>query len=261
VGAQEPVFPSSPVPPDVSRHNTLSDNVAPAEVPLGAPGLSYRYVRTFGESTKAYLPDTQHINYPYGIGTDGTSLWVGELWGNRLLKYDREGNIQALLGQAGFAEDNDDTSFWEIADVTVDSDGNIWVVDSSNHRAAKLKQTGEKILELGVPWEWGTDNSHLGNPMSVAVDEQDNVYISDGAPWWNRRGGNHRVQIFRSDGSYRATLGQTGICGEGNNQLCGPRHIAISGNQLYIADAGNDRVQIFDISTPDAPTYVATISN
>ncbi len=93
------------------------------------------------------------------------------------------------------------------------------------------------------------------------MDGQGNVYVSDGAPWWNRQGGNHRVQIFRSDGSYRATIGQTGVCGAGTNQLCGPRHIAISGNQLYITDAGNDRVQIFNIITPDAPTYVATISN
>jgi hypothetical protein len=257
--AQEPDGPGAGATPATVTSST-SDDVEPATVPLGAPGLSYRYVRTFGESTKAYLPDTQHINYPYGIGTDGTSLWVGEMWGNRLLKYDSEGNIQALLGQAGFAENNDDTSFWDITDVTVDSDGNIWAVDNA-HRAAKLTPTGEKILELGVPWEWGTDNNHFDSLMSVAVDGQGNVYVSDGAPWWNRRGGNHRVQIFRNDGSYRATIGQTDICGTGNNQLCGPRHIAISGNQLYIADAGNDRVQIFNINTPDMPTYVATISN
>ncbi|MBL0268184.1 MAG: hypothetical protein IPP99_05875 [Chitinophagaceae bacterium] len=39
----------------------------------------------------------------------------------------------------------------------------------------------------------------------------------------------------------------------------GLQHIAIYGTMLYVADGGNNRVQIFDISTPTAPVYSATL--
>ena len=238
----------------------VSAQAANSDIPLGQPGLSFRYVQTFGETEVAYNPDTSHLNYPYGIGTVGNFVWIGEKWGNRLLKYDSAGTFQKEFGRARFPDSYEDTSFWEIEDVAEDSAGNIWVLDSARNIVGKLNASGEKILELGTVWEEGDDNDHFVDPMSVAFDANGNIYVSDGGTWWNRERGNHRIQIFRSDGTYLATIGQTGVCGSGNNQLCGPRHIAIYGSELYVADAGNDRVQVFDITNPASPGYVATIS-
>jgi Uncharacterized conserved protein len=230
-----------------------------ASIPLGQPGLSFRYVQTFGVTETPYISTTTHLNYPYGIGVEGNSIWIGEMWGNRFLKYASDGNFQQSFGHAGFAEDYTDTSFWEIADVATDSDGNIWVVDAASSRVVKLNSSGKALLTLGKRWESGSDNNRFAYPISVAFDASGNIYVSDGAPWWNREGGNHRIQVFRSDGTYLATLGQTGVCGSANNQFCGPRHIAIYGNELYVPDANNNRVQIFNISNPASPSYVATI--
>jgi len=230
-----------------------------SSIPLGQPGLSFRYVQTFGVTETPYISTTTHLNYPYGIGVEGNSIWIGEMWGNRFLKYASDGNFQQSFGHAGFAEDYTDTSFWEIADVATDSDGNIWVVDAASSRVVKLNSSGKALLTLGKRWESGSDNNRFAYPISVAFDASGNIYVSDGAPWWNREGGNHRIQVFRSDGTYLATLGQTGVCGSANNQFCGPRHIAIYGNELYVPDANNNRVQIFNISNPASPSYVATI--
>jgi sugar lactone lactonase YvrE len=230
-----------------------------ASIPLGQPGLSFRYVQTFGVTETPYISTTTHLNYPYGIGVEGNSIWIGEMWGNRVLKYASDGGFQRSFGHAGFAEDYTDTSFWEIADVATDSDGNIWVVDAASSRVVKLNSSGKALLTLGKRWESGSDNNRFAYPISVAFDASGNIYVSDGAPWWNREGGNHRIQVFRSDGTYLATLGQTGVCGSANNQFCGPRHIAIYGNELYVPDANNNRVQIFNISYPASPSYVATI--
>ena len=230
-----------------------------ASIPLGQPGLSFRYVQTFGVTETPYISTTTHLNYPYGIGVEGNSIWIGEMWGNRFLKYASDGNFQQSFGHAGFAEDYTDTSFWEIADVATDSDGNIWVVDAASSRVVKLNSSGKALLTLGKRWESGSDNNRFAYPISVAFDASGNIYVSDGAPWWNREGGNHRIQVFRSDGTYLATLGQTGVCGSANNQFCGLRHIAIYGNELYVPDANNNRVQIFNISNPASPSYVATI--
>ena len=279
VAAQGPEPPvtsqrGEPLPQPIPAWNWDSETpfrqpVAPADVsaqaisppvPPGQPGLSFRYLRTFGETEVAYITDTLHLNFPYGIGSDGNSIWVGEQWGNRLLKYDNAGNFQIQFGCARFPDACGDTYFSEIVDVAADSEGNIWVVDSAQNQVIQLDPSGHKLLELGERWVDGDDNSHFVDPMSMAFDASGNIYVSDGAPFWNQERGNHRVQIFQGDGTYLATIGQTGVCGSGNNQLCGPRHIAIYGNELYVADAGNDRVQIFDITNPVTPTHVATIS-
>jgi streptogramin lyase len=228
------------------------------DVLLGQPGTSYMYAKTFGETEIAYISDTTHINYPWGIGTDGSNIWIGELWGNRALKYNQTGIFQMQIGLSGFA-DIYDTVLFGITDVAVDSSGNVWIVDGDAHHIVKFDSLGNMIGELGSIWESGIGNDRFDQPQSIAFDTSGNIYISDGAPWWSADIGNHRVQIFDSDGNYLATIGQPGTCGTGNNQLCGPRHIAIYENQIYISDAGNHRVQIFNISTPTAPVYVNTI--
>jgi hypothetical protein len=225
---------------------------------LGQPGTSYRYTETFGETEIAYISDTTHINYPWGLGTDGANVWIGELWGNRGLKYTSTGSFQMQIGLSGFA-DIYDTVLWEITDVAVDNSGNTWIVDGGANHLVKFDAAGNKIGELGSGWGPGTGNDRFDQPQSIANDAGGNLYVSDGAPWHDASGGNHRIQIFDSLGNYLATIGQTGICGIGNDQLCGPRHITVYGNLLYVTDSGNQRVQIFNISTPTAPTYVATI--
>ena len=63
-----------------------SQNLAPT-IALGQPGLSFRYVRTFGETEKAYLTDNIHLNRPLGLTIDADNVYVVEEAGSRMLKY------------------------------------------------------------------------------------------------------------------------------------------------------------------------------
>ena len=72
--------------------------------------------------------------------------------------------------------------------------------------------------------------------------------------------GNQRIQVFNSSGTWIKTIGFTGVSGSDNTHFNGPRHITINGNLLYVADTGNNRVQIFNISNPTSPTYVGTVA-
>ncbi len=227
-------------------------------VPLGPSGLSFRYLQTFGQTTVGYLADHSHINYPWGLGTSGSNVWMAELWGNRALSYTDTGTYVQQIGAAGFAY-LDGTSIKETADVAVDAGGNVWVADDNAAHIAEFDSSGTFLKDLGVMYEQGTDNNHFANPVSIAFDASGNIYVSDGATWCCLDGGNHRIQVFDSGGNYLATIGETGVVGTDNDHFNGPRHIAVYGTQLYVADAGNHRVQIFDITTPSAPTYVATL--
>jgi len=236
-------FPRPAAPGDVE-----AQSVSPA-VALGEPGLSFRYVETFGVTEMAYFEDANHLNYPYGVGTDGTgNLWVAEISGARAMKYTGGGSFVMSIGTAGLIGRADDTHFYNPADVAVDGGGNIWVVDGSPARVVKYDSAGNYLTQLGETWESGSDNDHFRQPRSIAFDSAGNIYVSDAS--------NHRIQVFDSSGTYSTTIGVTGESGSDTAHFNTTRHIAIdSSDNLYVADAGNHRVQIFDSSH----NYVATI--
>ncbi len=240
----------TPVPSEPSGDFTPQKINAPA-VALGQPGLSFRYVQTFGYTETAWLEDTSHLNFPYGVGVDGNNVWIADQFGLRALKFSNSGAFAQQIGKAGF-RDATGQSINQLRDVAVDGSSNIWLVDSSVHHLLKFNSSGAYVSKLGQSFSAGSDNSHFRNPQGVAFDTAGNIYVSDG--------NNHRVQVFKSSGVYSTTIGITGVPTSTNAGFNTPRHIAIdSNNLLYVTDANNNRVQIFNVSSLSAISYVATI--
>ena len=227
-------------------------------VVTGQPGLSFRFERAFGTYKQAYISDTNHINYPYGLGTDGNNVWISELSGNRALKYTSTGQFLAQIGQAGLADVYTRT-IDRADDVGVDGSGNVWLADAGAGHVLKFSPSLQLISELGQNWNHGSADDLFEYPTSVAFDAVGNVYVSDGAREWTSDEGNHRIQVFNSDGTYLHTIGVTGVSDADNQHFHGPRHIAIYMDTLYVADSGNHRIQIFDVSNPLVPVCIATI--
>ena len=265
-GSEPPIAPQRNEPPsqptpawDWDGEKPLPQPVAPVDVsaqaasssaPLGQPGLSFRYLRTFGETEVPYFDDADHLNDPAGVGTDGTNVWIAEGMGRRALKYTSDGIFLMKIGKAGF-QYVAGTTLSNLRDMAVDGSGNIWVVDSAHH-VVKFNSTGSRVSELGVVSSPGVGNDHFSDPYGIAFDGASNIYISDG--------GNHRIQVFSSSGVYSTTIGVTGIPGSDNAHFNYPHRIAVdSNNWLYVADANNHRVQIFDVSNLSAIAYVATL--
>ncbi len=178
-----------------------------------------------------------HINYPWGIGSDGENLWIGDQLGSRALKFDSDGTF---VMQIGNPSSRGMGNIEEIYDVGVDSAGNIWLIDSKAHHILEYDPTGNQISELGQMWDCSSANDRFCMPKGIAFDDSGNIYVSDLS--------NARVQILDSDGQWLATLGETGVPGSGDYQFDEPEHIAIFADQLYVADSVNQRIQIFDIS-------------
>ncbi len=255
-----PMLPEMKPPALREEAGTLqAQSVVPADIPLGQPGTVFRYDRTFGETEVPYISTTTHLNYPFGIGVQGNTIWISELMGRRALRYDANGNNLAVIGRAGWA-DHPNFTIWAVFDVAVDGSGNTWIADGYASHVLQFDPSGNFVRELGRAWNSGSANDRFVYPNSVAFDSQGNIYVSDGSDWWTGEYGNHRIQVFDSDGNYKATLGSTGTPGTGNNQFRGPAHIAIYQDYLYVADRGNHRVQIYRIQfSPYALTYQATI--
>jgi len=174
-------------------------------IPLGQPGLSFRYVQTLGITETAYFSDCGYLNHPHGVGLDRAgNLWVAELLGARAIKCSAAGACLASIGVAGFTAESDQAHFAAVADVSVDREDNVWVVDSAAHRVVKYDPMLSRVLlQLGETGKPGRDNSHFDSPSSIAFNSVGNLYVSDT--------NNHRVQVFDPAGRWLATIGVTGM--------------------------------------------------
>ena len=71
--------------------------------------------------------------------------------------------------------------------LTVDSEGNVWVVDCGLHQVLKyaVGEGGEAdfrqpVLELGVKLQPGSDDRHFCKPTDVAIKADGGFFVSDG---------------------------------------------------------------------------------
>ena len=70
--AAQPPDTGGPRPPSpISGTAPVNAHGISAAVLQGQPGLSYRYVDTFGDTEVAYSDDPDHLYAPYGVGVGG----------------------------------------------------------------------------------------------------------------------------------------------------------------------------------------------
>lgn len=118
-------------------------------------------------------------------------------------------------------------------DVTTDSQGNIYVADSSDDRIVKFGTSGNYMMQFGTS---GRGNGQFMDPRGVAVDGSGDIYVADTT--------NNRIEKFDPSGKFLLKFGSDGT---GKGEFHGPYDIAVdkSGN-VYVGDVGNARVQKFD---------------
>ncbi len=77
----------------------------------------------------------------------------------------------------------------------------------------------------------------MKEPRDAAVDDQGRLWIADF--------GNSRLRVFDSNGGYLGGWGGRGKGDYGFNQLCG---VAVRGENLYVADTWNGRIELFTLA-------------
>lgn len=155
-----------------------------------------------------------------------------------------------------WGQDNYAASFAH--NVRVDKYDNVWMTDEGSNMVVKFNPQGavqmvlgrkpeaidflERYLERG---EREPENQRypvggvgtFGRPTDVAFDSSDNVFIADGYK-------NSRVVKVNKDGSWNKAVGTRGA---GMNQFNTVHAITTDAkNNVYVADRGNRRIQVFD---------------
>ena len=106
--------------------------------------------------------------------------------------------------------------------ITVDGNGNVYVVDAGNHRIQKFSSSGEWRSR----WIGSSVNDPLEDPSGIALDNVNDIYVADT--------GNNRVRILSSEGdessSYFKVTNPTGIAIDGDNNV----YVIASGTRLVV---------------------------
>ena len=117
-------------------------------------------------------------------------------------------------------------------DIAVDNKGDVYIVDTDNHRIQKFTETGDFIRGFGAE---GQNDGQFETPVAIAVGADGQIYVSDKFK--------HQVHVFTNEGVFISSWG-----GKGSEigQLREPGKLAIDqSGQVYVVDGGNARIQVF----------------
>ena len=127
------------------------------------------------------------------------------------------------------------------AALAVGSDGLVYVADRGNHRVQVFTLGGSLVRSFG---SYGAGDGELSYPAGIGFDAAGRVLVSDTR--------NHRIAVYHPSG----TLQGYAVQGSGGVSLQGPLTVAPgAGNTIHVVDAGNARVQVFDLDLSPLFTY------
>jgi len=182
------------------------------------------------------------------------SATTGPLYGNattEILEYDRNGKFIREIGHGVYALGYSHS-------VRFDKYDNLWVVDKGTDSVIKFDPSGRVLMNLGRRPE-GFDSGHEPHlrqseavaidgwfraPTDVAWDPDDNIFVSDGYI-------NSRIAKMTKDGDWIKSWGKYGKGGRNADEnpynIDNPHSMqADREGNVYVADRGNRRIQVFD---------------
>ncbi len=224
----------------------------------------------FGEQDwKNPIVTASSLLYPTAIAVDQSgNLYVADTPNHRVLIYHAplSNGVAAsvVIGQPNFVSNTylvspTAASLAYPQSVAVDSNGNLYVADTSNNRVLEFdaplstNMAASRVFGQGGsfttndPNQGGISAASLNAPLGVVVDSANNLYIADG---WNNRvleydtpltGDTTADRVFGQKGAFNTQTSNKG--GLSADSLYAPNGLALdAANNLYVADAGNHRV-------------------
>lgn len=167
--------------------------------------------------------------------------------GSRLFEFDQNGKYLREIGQNLYA-------FVQAHAVRVDPQDNIWVVDEGSSMIVKFDPEGRVVMTMGRKPEAvdnparqeappatgsgaGVPGDNFNGPSDVAWDAAGDIFVADGSR-------NSRIAKFDKNGAFIKSWGTRGTA---PGQFNVPHSIVVDAKEnIYVADRGNKRIQVFD---------------
>ena len=192
-----------------------------------------------------------HFNSPNGLCYDSSgNIYVADKQNNRIRKITSTGVVSTFAG-SGIAGSDDGTvttaQFRNPVGVCADITGNIYVVESYNHKVRKISASGVVSTfagsDIGGYLDGIGTSARFYFPNGLCSDSSGNIYVADS--------GNNRIRKITPSGVV-TTLAGSGPSGPGGYvdgigtvaQFNSPLGICSdSSGNIYVADTNNNRIR------------------
>ncbi|MDF2534821.1 MAG: repeat containing protein [Bacillales bacterium] len=161
------------------------------------------------------------LEYPYGITADSTGkLYVADMKNHNISIFDKKGNFIKY-----FVPKNNNDKFNSPSGIRIYNQ-KLYVPEIDTGLIKVFNLSGEKVLEINYPAEsFVASNS----PNGVAVDKDDNIYVSDT--------GRSRVLVYDKSGKFIREINGAKKEGGKSSLVC-PRGIIVDKDgTIYVVDS------------------------
>jgi hypothetical protein len=154
----------------------------------------------------------------------------------------------------------DGDHFYFLFDLFLDvrNEYNVYVSDSGNNRVLTFYSMQDVIPPLividGVPGVYNSAPNALDGPYGVQRDNQGNLYVIDIY--------NHRVMRWAPNATSGEMIAGNDTLGNSSMELSYPYGLFLGTHNslLYVADTGNNRIQLFNLTTGTIPYNDTTVA-
>ena len=191
------------------------------------------------------------FNGPFGVAADAAgNVYVSDSSNHTIRKVTSAGVVTTLAGNTGLSGSTDATGtaarFKNPVGVTVDSAGNVYVADASNHTIRKVTSAGVVTTLAGTANSSGSTDAtgsaaRFFFPYGVSADTIGNVFVAD----YN----NHTIRKVTSAGVVTTLAGTAGSTG--STDAAGsaarfnvPYGVAVdTAGNVFVADRNNHTIR------------------
>jgi sugar lactone lactonase YvrE len=227
-----------------------------APVALIAGALSIVTAMAQEEGAPAAAPSGPHLDFPAGLDTDGTYVYVANSRNNTIARLDMVGNITIVAGkmfQQGSNDGKGSAALFNSPDGLAFYSGALYVSDTNNSDIRKIDLVTSVVTTVaGTANISGTENghgtaAHFNLPTQICSDGKGTLYIVDTD--------NSQVRKIVVADMTISTIGGQAPNGDGKedgppakSKFNHPRGLATDGKFLYVADTANNVIRKIDLS-------------
>jgi sugar lactone lactonase YvrE len=215
---------------------------SPSQAPNGQPNF-HQPVDNFFQlpaGRKFGMVPTVHIDAKgniWALDRCGATECASKPDVNPVLEFDQSGKLLRQFGAGLFVRPHG---------LFIDKEGNIWTTDEQakdgkGYQVIKFTPEGKELMRLGTAGVAGETPTTFNHPSDVAIGRSGDIFVADG------HGGedsNARIVKFTKNGKFIKAWGRKGTA---PGEFDAPHSLAFdSTGRLFVADRGNNRIQIFD---------------
>ena len=257
-------------------HNIPTQNGQPADTILGQPVPDTNQPNVDGISAS---PTAQTLHWPYGVHSDGRCLWIADTGNRRVLYFDHIPThnftaATAVIGQPDFTQKDYDSqnAIWPYS-VRVSPNGSLAITDTQYFRVLlwynwkdAFNQPADRLIGQATFTDNGQNQYRLqpgAHTLNWCYDScflprstksQESLWVADTGNsrllWYpNLEGPSNpaAADLLGHADFYTGSENQNTLHGT-ENALYWPFALCVDGQTMAIADTGNHRVVLYDLT-------------